>query len=465
MNRNTYLAFPLILFFLLLSACKSSQPAKPAESYKAINYKPTTSTVNIPLDIDIKDLEKSINSQLKGLIYEDNDLNDNDGDNLMLKVWKKENIILNMDGSVLSYQVPLKLWIKTGFKVEKFGVEVSDYREVDGAITLDFKTALDIDKNWNLKTNTRVVKHTWTQKPVLKLGFVDLPIKYIADRLLASNKKLLSETIDETIKESFNLKEYIADAWKMMHEPMEMSEDYKLWVRLAPENITMTPLFTKGNIIKSTISVRTISEVFMGAKPPKGKVTPLPPFALNRNPADDFSINLITEIPFKEAERMAKEYLLGETFASGKRSVTINDLSLYGQDGLLVVNTTMTGSYNGSIYVTGKPVYNTEKEQIEMDELDFELKTKNFLIKSANWLFHKGILNKMKSAMEFPMKEYIVDMKKMAEDQLKNNEIAEGMFLNGEVQDITIDDIQLTPNAIRVILNTKGKINLKVKGM
>jgi hypothetical protein len=62
-------------------------------------------------------MERSINNMINGLLYEDNDLENNGGDDLMLKVWKQDNITIDVKQNDVFYNIPLKLWIKAGFKM------------------------------------------------------------------------------------------------------------------------------------------------------------------------------------------------------------------------------------------------------------------------------------------------------------------------------------------------------------
>ncbi|MBK7214071.1 MAG: DUF4403 family protein [Bacteroidales bacterium] len=128
----------LILGLIIaLSSCKTAFiPEQPVESYQSYIYKPKPSLINVPVEMKVSELETFLNRQLTGLIYEDNSLEDNGGDNLMVKAWKKDLIKLNFDKGQFIYTVPLKLWIKAGWKIEKFGISLSDYREVNAEISL-----------------------------------------------------------------------------------------------------------------------------------------------------------------------------------------------------------------------------------------------------------------------------------------------------------------------------------------
>jgi hypothetical protein len=72
-----------------------------------------------------------------------------------------------------------------------------------------------------------------------------------------------------------------------------------------------------------------------------------------------------------------------------------------------VVNTRLSGSFNGEIYFIGKPEFNALDNTIEVRDLDFHVDTRNTLLRSASWLFKGTIKKKMASAMSFPLADNI----------------------------------------------------------
>ena len=88
----------LIKIFLItvigIASCKSIKPVKPEEVYAPEKrvYDKEVSVINIPIEIAVADIEKQINAYVKGVIYEDNSYEDNDGDDAA-NLQGKEQII------------------------------------------------------------------------------------------------------------------------------------------------------------------------------------------------------------------------------------------------------------------------------------------------------------------------------------------------------------------------------------
>ncbi|MCB9303934.1 MAG: DUF4403 family protein [Lewinellaceae bacterium] len=444
----------IALLLILMSACKTSQPVRPTEQYEAL-FEERSSTLNLPVDINVRDLEHSLNQQLQGVLYEDKDIRD--GDKMMIRAEKREDIRLAVDSNLIKYRVPLSLWIKYDLGISKV--------EAEGEIALRFKTAFNLSRDWNITTLTEIEGYDWLQKPRLKMGMVNLPIGFIADLVLKNSKSVITRNVDQTIREQFNLREMVQDAWKQMFKPILVSEEYHTWLTVNPQLIGMTPLQMKGNKIAGTIFVESLPRVRIGQQPMEITPPPLPSLQIKEATGDDFNLHLNTEITFEEAERLAKSQMVGETFSQGKRSVSIEDIELYGQGNKIVVNTVLKGSYNGSIYLVGKPVYNPRRNTIDVESLDYTLDTRNFLVRSAGWLLKSTIKNKLEDNLNFLLDYNLKEMQAQFQEQLHNYKISENVTLDGELRELGIQNAYLSQESIIVDLALKGKLYISVRGL
>jgi hypothetical protein len=252
----------------------------------------------------------------------------------------------------------------------------------------------------------------------------------------------------------------------MLQDPINVNEDFNVWLKLTPQSVMMTPLKTNDYVITSTIGIKSIAEVVLSETKPEVIKNPnLPPFQRPNHIADSFSINLSSEIPFSEAEKVAKAQIVGQTFTQGKRNITIKDVELFGQNDLMVINAKVDGSIKGNIYMVGKPVFDAATNTVKIDDVNFDVKTKNVLVRSAEWLFHSTIIKKIEPYLSFPLDDNLDDAKKMIAKQLDNYEPMKGILINGELKDLKVEGIQMNQNAIRVIVSTNGKIKMDVNGL
>lgn len=413
------------------------------------------STLNIPVRISVSGLEKAINQQLNGVIYEDSDMND--GDKMMIRAEKQEDIRLTVDSQLVKYRVPLSLWIRYDAGIAKV--------EANGIIALQFKTGFAIRPDWSMETNTELESYEWLETPKVRLGMVNLPVGFIANMVLSRSREVLARSIDEQIQQNFNLQEIIADAWEQVHDPLLISEEYNTWLIMNPKSIGMTPLLVESDTISSTIMVESQPEIRLGEKPSIRSGQLLPPFRELAPSDETFNLHIRTDIPYEEAERLTREQIVGETYEYGKRSFTVENIDMYGQGELLIVNVKLSGSYTGDIYLQGRPFYNVRRNTLEIEDLKFTPETRSFLTKTALWLLRSPIRKKMVETLNFYLDYNLEEIQNQIRDQLANYEIAQGVTLNGMLEELNIQNAYLTPEGIKVDIGLKGNVLVKINGL
>lgn len=458
MTEKTGLFFLAIVFFFpFCKSAKITDAPKPPENYNPASEPPLVSNITIPVSIAVADIQNSLNRSLSGkALYEDLSFTDNGNDGLMLNVWKSQDITLFLSGNTIKYRVPLKLWMKKDLLVTD--------AEADAELALNMKTTFSIREDWSLGTLTEVEYHEWLAKPKLKTGIGSINIETLANMALNRSKKTLSQSLDRMVSQQFTLKPYVQEVWTALQEPILLDSLYRMWVKTTPTGIAMTPITTYGDVIRAKIAVECLNDVTFGEKPWFRENSSLPNLRYIDEAPDEFQVRVATDVPFPEAERMAKNTMVGQVFESGKNKVKVEDIQLWGNNDRLVVNSKLSGSFNGNIYFIGRPEFNPQKNQIEVKDLDFHVDTRNLLHRTASWLFQGTIKNQMKKAMTFPLEEDFRELKASVQQSLDRYELSPGVLLTGTLDSVTVENTKITPTSIRVNLFSKGKVNVDVKG-
>lgn len=455
------LLVPVTVLFLLAS-CKTLQVEKPAESYLPANLQPALSELPLQIEIDVKQLENALNKEMTGLLFQEDKLNNQD---LSVKVWKAQNFSFTVKNNVIEYRVPLKVWSRFAWTVEKFGIAMGDRYEANGSIVLNFATTVDIDKNWKLVAKTVSKGYQWIETPKINVMGITVPVKLIADYALKESQQMITGQIDQTLGQMVELKKYAGMAWSEMQKPVLLSQENNLWLRVSPKDILLSPFETKGQKLLVTLSLQALIESYLGAKPEAAKVIALPPFKMSKQQSGDFNLNVAADATFEKISELARQQLLNKTFTEGKRSITITDLSVFGSGGKAVFVADVTGSLKGRIYFTGNMVYNQEKVALEVQNPEFDIKTKDALVKSANWLLNGLIIKKITPYLTYPVKVELEKLKAEANKSLVNYKVYEGIVLNGKLNTLNVTGLDLVPGAVRLNVNLRGNLGLKVAGL
>ncbi len=458
MKKFRYLFYIVLLLFKFTS-CKTVEVEKPIESYLPSRIQPVLSELPLSIEIDVKKLDTALNEELKGLLFEGNQLNNQD---LSVKVWKARNFTFSIKNNTIEYTVPLRIWSRFRWNYEKFGLRVGDDYEASGSIALHFSTSLEIDRNWKLVARTTSNGYQWIETPRLNILGVTVPVTPIANYALQESRKLLTSEIDKALADMVELKRYASMAWNEMQNPVLMNEANQLWLKITPQEILLSPFETRGQKLHLTLWLKAGIESVMGSKPATSTLVPLPAFKTTTARPGDFNLNIAADATFAKISELARGQLLNKTFQEGKNSITITDLQLYGRNGKAVFQADVIGSLKGRIYFTGDMVYNAEKRAVEVINPDFDLNTRNALVKSANWLLHGLIIKKITPYLSYPVKAELDNAMAEANKILANYSVYDGIRLQGKLNTLNVISLDLVPGAVRLQANLTGNVGMKV---
>lgn len=452
-----FTTFGLILLSTI--ACKTLNIEKPKESYLPSKIEPVTSELPLKIELDVKKLEASVNKKLTGVLFEGSNLSNKD---LTVRVSKAQNFSFTVNNNIIEYRVPLKVWSRFAWKVEKFGISVGDFYEANGSIALVYKTAINFDKNWQLVAKTSSSGFEWIEVPRISVVGVSVPVTPIANLALQKCDKLITDQIDKTLSEMVDAKKYISLAWSELQKPRQLNAENNIWLRISPKDIYILPFNSLGNKLNMGMSLSAQIESFMGAKPAQNPLVNLPAFKMQSRPSQQFNLNIGVDVTFDKISEMAKKELLGKTFTEGNKSITISNLSIFGSEGKAIFMADVVGSLKGRIYFTGNMIYNPTKMAIEITEPAFDVKTSNALVKSAGWLLHGMILKKITPYLTYPIKADLDNLKMKSNEMLRNYSIMDGINLQGSISTLGVEKLDLIPGAVRIQTNIKGNVGIKI---
>jgi len=140
-------------------------------------------------------------------------------------------------------------------------------------------------------------------------------------------------------------------------------------------------------------------------------------------------------------------------------------VALWQKNGKVVIALDLLGSVNGIIYLNGIPQYNDTTKEIYFDKLDYVLDTKSRLMRTANWLAQGIILKKIEENCRYSIKQNLDEAKQNMMIYLKNYSPMPGVFINGKMEDIQFQKIELTNQAMIAFIKVNGNINIAIDGL
>ncbi|HLA56648.1 MAG TPA: DUF4403 family protein [Flavobacterium sp.] len=463
LKTNSLLTY--IIAVLLLSGCSSTQKIaalKPEpDDASPLVYENAVSFIDLPITIKLKDIENQTNKFMTGLVYEDNNITDDD---IEMKIWKLAPIQIQNENGKIKTVLPLKATIKYRIGTDRLGVDLYNVREfnLNGNVTLISDVGLT---NWKMTTATNLKSLDWNESPTTIVFGKNVPITYLINPTIKLFKSKIEKSIDNAIAKSMDFKPNVLDALEKICQPFEMSETYQSWLRVVPIELYTTDAEIKKENINLEMGMKCLIETLVGQKPASKfdrTAIVLKPVAKMPN---QITANIVAISTYDDASKIMTKNFAGQEFGSGSRKVTVQNVAIWHKDGKMVIALDMLGSLNGTIYLAGFPQYNNETKEIFFDKLDYALDTKSRLVRTANWLMSGYVLKKIQESCRYSIKPNLEEGKQNMQKYLKNYSPMPGVFVNGVMDDIQFQKIQLTNKAIIAFVKVNGNVNVNVDGL
>jgi hypothetical protein len=462
-------ALLIILSIALITSCSTTNKIailKPEpDDATPLVYENTPSFINLPISVKLKDIENQTNSLLNGLIYEDNNIEDDD---IEMKIWKLAPITIKNDnganGQKIRTVLPLKAIVKYRIGTKKMGVELYNTKEfnLDGVVTLLSDVGLT---NWKMNTKTELKSLDWNESPTMTVFGKNVPVTYLINPGIKLFKSKIEKKIDDAIAKSMDFKPNVLAALEKICAPFQMSDTYESWLRIVPIEIYSTNAKLKNDTFVLEMGMKCNMETLIGKQPEsKFNASKIVLKPVSKIP-QEITANIVAVSTYLEASKLMTKNFAGQEFGSGSKKVKVQNVAIWHKNGKMIIALDVLGSVNGTIYLAGFPQYNDKTKEVFFDQLDYALDTKNKLMRTANWLAQGLILRKIEQSCRYSIKPNLEEGQKSMLTYLKNYSPMQGVFVNGKMEEIQFQKIQLTNQAIIAFIKVKGTVNVSVDGL
>jgi hypothetical protein len=273
---------------------------------------------------------------------------------------------------------------------------------------------------------------------------------------LDASKKELEDSFG-----TVNLRPYLQQAWN------KLSTIYAIpgagYFALHPKRLRMENISAKNDLLNISIGISATPVVSL-ARPADG-TTPVPNLTNAAHPGG-FNIFLEAALQYDSLSQVLSQFMMHKRFdvSDGlfKKYIVVEGTKVTSDTlGNLRFELDFSGSFTGAAVFIGKPVYNAETKSIEVQDLEYDLQTKNLLLKTAKWLFSKKIMTELKKYTVFPMQPYYDSASKNINDWL-NKEWMRGIRGSGSVTDLKITGLFALPDHLKIRTNCAGKLAVVV---
>jgi hypothetical protein len=238
------------------------------------------------------------------------------------------------------------------------------------------------------------------------------------------------------------------------------------WLKINPQRIRINNIFAVNDSLNIFLGLS--AKPVISFEKPVEQSSAVPPIgSFSRKPG--FNIFLDAILSYDSLSSIMNKELKGKEFDFKKgfikKKFIIDECNVYGGGfEKFIIKIKFSGTNQGVFYLVGKPVYDREKRTIEIADIDFDIKSKNVLLGSADWLFDKKITKEISKNARFDLGNYI-DTAKLNINKELNRELVKGVRSYGNIKDISLSGIYPMQQYLVIRSNCSGELSVKVESI
>ena len=351
---NVFIAPSLLLIFSLVLS--NAVPAQAVAGQGPFAQSP--SIVEIPIRISLGHLFEVAEQEMPLQAGSWRDWKKIYGIRTKYRAWRGP-LYFTMQGDVLLVQAHVRYWIKAHKKVlgalnlkSSCGVNEAPRQAVIG-----IQIRLGWEPDWMLRPEFRVMPTRFPDRCEMTIADIDVtPIierefqKQLQNKMRAA-LMMLAPRLNE-------IRQQAEQIWFLLQEPVQLWGGQ--WLLLSPREIALSPLAGHGDSV-------------------------------------DAHLAMTMDLDYVDLNRAITERLAGESISIGGHKAGIEMIELGGQGQEILVNTTLSGYAAGKVVIKAKMIFSPEKQQFQLEDLDYTYTPQDPLLEPEAKLF-SGIIRKVLEA-------------------------------------------------------------------
>jgi hypothetical protein len=275
---------------------------------------------------------------------------------------------------------------------------------------------------------------------------------------LEDTRRYLQDSLNKT-----SLRPQMQQAWDRLNNGYQLYQ--QAWLYLNPEKIRISHFYASNDTLY--LSAGLAARPLISFEPRNAPRTMVPDIS-SQLPRSGFNIYLDAALNYDSLSTMLSTTMKGKRFdfeGGGifKKHAIIEACELYGAGSdQLVVKVDFSGSDKGTIYLTGKPVLDVATNTLEIKNLDYDLRTRDVLLKTAKWLFDRRIVNELNKHAKFELGAYLDSFKTTINQQL-NREVTKGIYSSGSISSLQVTGIYPLQDKLVVRCSSSGTLMIRVE--
>jgi hypothetical protein len=270
--------------------------------------------------------------------------------------------------------------------------------------------------------------------------------------------------MDNMIRSKIRLERVMTRVWQNIQKPVIINRNQELvWLKIQPIRFEMGTITTAVGNLRIQGRLTALTETLLGNDPAFTIDSMLPPLVKRSELPNEAYAHLLAEVPFTDLNEILNRRLAGKVFKVKGRRVKVGSAEISGCGTNLVLHLTVRGGVRGDIYFQGTPHYEPDSQRIVVHDFDFDVRTAEVLLASADWLLHSAFKDQMKAALSIPLEEKMARIPAALMAGIERGRVGEKLDFIVEEWDFQPQQIWVRPADIAALVIVKARVRVELE--
>ena len=255
--------------------------------------------------------------------------------------------------------------------------------------------------------------------------------------------------------QTFSLKPYLQTVWDTLQAPYRMPGFG--FMSTQPQQLRISQAELRRDSLFFSLGLTARPEL---KAQPESLRKPLPALS-DFSQRSGFKIFIAQQLSYDSLDAVVNAQLAGKEFSVGKgiikKSVRIDSINLLGGAGKMYVKVYVSKAARGVFYLEGKPVWDPVKQELWLDSLDYQITTKQLLIRTASSLLDGTIASKLKAYTRFNLAEKVKALNSSLVAQM-NRSVYPGITSRGYISKLNVEQMVVSDKGVFIAGGAEGKL-------
>lgn len=459
MNSPFSQPLPLLITLstLLLVQCQTRKPQAP----KAEGFDPpipqTISYVAGPVTFELAELQKKINQELDPVLIGRETKNGKVKGFISFRVKRLGAVRVQYIDHQIKLSAPLQMWL-----TKPFSKDTTPPKKPFAALYVNFKTPISVSPTWRFESRTSFADYQWLVRPKIRLLGKDLSLVKLAQNIVEKHKSDIEAAIDSAVHNNLRIDRMVKPIWHDMQKPLLINREYGLWLIPKPISVASGPITGNEHQISTHLRIAFETKTALKSSPPIEPKTPLPILQKREQVSQTSDLHVISFIPYADINRMLALTINNRNKKIALGTITLKQATVYGSNRALVIKADVSGLVDKTVYLSGKPIFDTTSNTLKIDHLEFAANSKEELSDDSGSVWHDGLRSLLEKVLTIRLDDDIDKIPHTLDQAYEQGEVGKKTDLGIKTFRFVPQKIAIRPDGIQAHIKAETKIEVKV---